>query len=218
MKIICSGIFVGVRDGPTLGLVNNNRFMAICHLRWNNTKHSFTCFDSIEIRGALKSSVSQCNVTFWGSSISQWVSAIHIAGQGLRIVRRPQAILALAAGQALGTHNMDWRGVKVWTTWGGASQYPSSYWSVNAMVGNLPNKLPVQQTEQFNISVCDWGNLNSQPSTLQFFMAGGQISATSVKVWTLGGTRAHTWYLSFFLHWQNFWRIKFTPKNANFSR
>ena len=28
----------------------------------------------------------------------------------------------------------------------------------------------------------------------------------------------HTWYLSFFLHEQNFWRIKFTPKNANFSR
>ena len=28
----------------------------------------------------------------------------------------------------------------------------------------------------------------------------------------------HTWYLSFFLHWQNFLRIKFTPKNANFSR
>ena len=28
----------------------------------------------------------------------------------------------------------------------------------------------------------------------------------------------HTSYLSFFLHWQNFWKIKFTPKNANFSR
>ena len=28
----------------------------------------------------------------------------------------------------------------------------------------------------------------------------------------------HTIYLSFFLHGQNFWRIKFTPKNANFSR
>ena len=28
----------------------------------------------------------------------------------------------------------------------------------------------------------------------------------------------HTWYLSFFLHEQNFWRIKFTLKNANFSR
>ena len=28
----------------------------------------------------------------------------------------------------------------------------------------------------------------------------------------------HTLYLSFFLHGQNFWRIKFTPKNANFSR
>ena len=27
-----------------------------------------------------------------------------------------------------------------------------------------------------------------------------------------------TSYLSFFLHGQNFWRIKFTPKNANFSR
>ena len=28
----------------------------------------------------------------------------------------------------------------------------------------------------------------------------------------------HTSYLSFFLHGQNFWIIKFTPKNANFSR
>ena len=28
----------------------------------------------------------------------------------------------------------------------------------------------------------------------------------------------HTLYLSFFLHWQNFWKTKFTPKNANFSR
>ena len=28
----------------------------------------------------------------------------------------------------------------------------------------------------------------------------------------------HTWYLSYFLHGQKFWRIKFTPKNANFSR
>ena len=31
-------------------------------------------------------------------------------------------------------------------------------------------------------------------------------------------TCAHTLYLSFFLHGQNFWRIKFTLKNANFSR
>ena len=28
----------------------------------------------------------------------------------------------------------------------------------------------------------------------------------------------HTSYLSFFLHGQNCWRIKFTPNNANFSR
>ena len=28
--------------------------------------------------------------------------------------------------------------------------------------------------------------------------------------------RGHTSYLSFFLHRQNFWRINFTPKNANF--
>ena len=28
----------------------------------------------------------------------------------------------------------------------------------------------------------------------------------------------HTWYLSFFLHEQKFLRIKFTPKNVNFSR
>ena len=35
---------------------------------------------------------------------------------------------------------------------------------------------------------------------------------------TIPGGVGHTWYLSFFLHWQNFWRIKFTQKNANFSR
>ena len=29
---------------------------------------------------------------------------------------------------------------------------------------------------------------------------------------------SHTFYLSFFLHRQNFWRINFTPKNATFSR
>ena len=29
---------------------------------------------------------------------------------------------------------------------------------------------------------------------------------------------SHTSNLSFLLHGQNFWRIKFTPKNANFSR
>ena len=29
-------------------------------------------------------------------------------------------------------------------------------------------------------------------------------------------TCSHTLYLSFFLHGQNFWRIKFAPKNANF--
>ena len=32
------------------------------------------------------------------------------------------------------------------------------------------------------------------------------------------GIAAHTSNLSFLLHGQNFWRIKFTPKNANFSR
>ena len=32
------------------------------------------------------------------------------------------------------------------------------------------------------------------------------------------GLKNHTSYLSFFLHRQNFWIMKFTPKNANFSR
>ena len=27
-------------------------------------------------------------------------------------------------------------------------------------------------------------------------------------------SQSHTWYLSFFLHGQNFWRIKFTPKKC----
>ena len=37
--------------------------------------------------------------------------------------------------------------------------------------------------------------------------------------WQQGqGPKLHTLYLSFFLHSQFFWRIKSTPKNANFSR
>ena len=35
---------------------------------------------------------------------------------------------------------------------------------------------------------------------------------------TLQPNCGHTLYLSSFLNGQNFWRIKFTPKNANFSR
>ena len=35
----------------------------------------------------------------------------------------------------------------------------------------------------------------------------------STPLWAI-----HTSYLSFFIHGQNFWIIKFTPKNANFSR
>ena len=93
-------------------------------------------------------------------------SFLHIAGQGLRTIRRPQVILVLAAGQALGTHNMDWRGVEVWITWGGASQYPSSYWSINGK-GKFA-KQTASSTNwalQHQTSVCDRGNnLNGQYS------------------------------------------------------
>ena len=50
-----------------------------------------------------------------------------------------------------------------------------------------------------------------------------EISINMDKYWAwsidlVGQPPCHTSYLSFFLHWQNFWKIKFTPKNANFSR
>ena len=84
-------------------------------------------------------------------------SFLHIAGQGLRTIRRPQVILVLAAGQALGLghpqHGLKRRrGVN---NMGRSLTRASGYWSIIAMVvrGNLPNKLPVQQTEHFNIKL-----------------------------------------------------------------
>ena len=44
-----------------------------------------------------------------------------------------------------------------------------------------------------------------------------QFKIINSKYWWNEGLK-HTSYLSFFLHGQNFWRIKFTLKNANFSR
>ena len=46
----------------------------------------------------------------------------------------------------------------------------------------------------------------------------GQLPAKNDYLFNFHACLLHTWYLSFFLHEQNFWRIKFTPKNANFSR
>ena len=46
-----------------------------------------------------------------------------------------------------------------------------------------------------------------------FFYCGVRLSGGLSE-----GMCLHTWYFWFFLHGQNFWRIKFTPKNANFSR
>ena len=45
-----------------------------------------------------------------------------------------------------------------------------------------------------------------------------ELDQDSVYVRKVKAVLVHTSYLSFFLHWQNFWKIKFTPKNANFSR
>ena len=39
-----------------------------------------------------------------------------------------------------------------------------------------------------------------------------------IQYWWFSTLPAHTWCLSFFLHGQIFWRIKFTPKNSNFLR
>ena len=51
-----------------------------------------------------------------------------------------------------------------------------------------------------------------QESPIQWLVQGPRIILQNHQTYRI------TWYLSFFLHWQNFWGIKFTPKNANFSR
>ena len=57
----------------------------------------------------------------------------------------------------------------------------------------------------YDNDICCWSRIFFNPNYKSFAQCAS-------KGWK------HTWYLSFFLHWQNFWRIKFTPKNANFSR
>ena len=49
-------------------------------------------------------------------------------------------------------------------------------------------------------------------------LVGDQEEGDNVLTGGKNPTWDHTSYLSFFLHWQIFWKIKFTPKNANFSR
>ena len=55
-----------------------------------------------------------------------------------------------------------------------------------------------------------WSSTPSPPSSLCHSYGPGAIAAHTRVI--------HTLYLSFFLHGQNIWRIKFTPENANFSR
>ena len=45
-----------------------------------------------------------------------------------------------------------------------------------------------------------------------------QLVASNLTIYFYGAYLDHTSYLSFFLHGQNFWKMKFTPKNANFLR
>ena len=63
--------------------------------------------------------------------------------------------------------------------------------------------------ERFSSSTSSWPNtlLNINASTPSW-------QDLRISKWI----PSHTSYLSFFLHSQFFWRIEFTPKNANFSR
>ena len=53
---------------------------------------------------------------------------------------------------------------------------------------------------------------------IHLFLLHARSGTHLIFVITMTTSGCHTCYLSFFLHWQNFWRIRFTPKNANFSR
>ena len=59
-------------------------------------------------------------------------------------------------------------------------------------------------------TIYKWILLNESLLQVSFASSGITIAIATMS--------KHTWYLSFFLHGQNFWRKKFTPKNANFSR
>ena len=52
------------------------------------------------------------------------------------------------------------------------------------------------------------GQVQRVPSSWFWENSGAPFSADLVVSFCI-----HTWYLSFFLHEQNFWRIKFTPLN-----
>ena len=65
-------------------------------------------------------------------------------------------------------------------------------------------------------------NLKSKKEKLKSHLSQGLLPTIAFNCCFKSGSQQrqdkHTSYLSFFLHGQNFWIIKFTPKNANFSR
>ena len=60
-------------------------------------------------------------------------------------------------------------------------------------------------------------SLNSSMKTRHYVNCNA-LYKTESSHFCLHFQHVHTLYLSFFLHGQIFWQIKFTPKNANFSR
>ena len=53
-----------------------------------------------------------------------------------------------------------------------------------------------------------WGRPMASQTVVGCFLSSTNWNST------LEVASFHNWYLSFFLHGQNFWRIKFTPKNS----
>ena len=64
-----------------------------------------------------------------------------------------------------------------------------------------------QPSSQCHWHYFKWKNLNWWKANVPLVFPGWHLNK-----WQFHSRIEHTWYLSFFLHGQNFWRIEFTPK------
>ena len=86
------------------------------------------------------------------------------------------------------------------------------------LMWRIPTRRDVEIPKKWNLPKAQWhtqGVLCSANPFLPFSRDSPRTFFHQHFTWPCTG---HTWYLSFFLHGQNFGWIKFTPKNANFSR
>ena len=93
-------------------------------------------------------------------------------------------------------------------------QYQKFGWNVQDIICVFPSKVWLKE-HQIQVSEMGFIFLRAEQNRTTVLE---QLDTSEVFAFSLSIHPLHTSYLSFFLHRQNFWILKFTPKNANFSR